>query len=191
MRPYRCKECNRLFSRQDSLARHEKLHNQKETNDYPSPSPTHSTQSSRISTSLSPIEIPGISSDIPQSQPTPAQISTTEEEIAISGMQHVPMSADLDFDLIWPDSEDLFATLMAPDSTNQWQMPQNTFPISSQSLYGFGTSTSIVDKESPMSSVCSGESHKAVHNVSEMVTSLVSRVHFGSKTTLTVDSHFP
>ncbi len=104
-------------------------------------------------------------------------------------MQHVPLSADIDFDLIWPDSEDLFETLMAPDPMNQWQMPEITLPTSSQSFYGFSTPTSIVDRESPMSSVCSGESHKAVHNVSEMVTSLVSWFYVVSKTRLMIKSH--
>jgi len=87
----------------------------------------------------------------------------------------MPLSADLDFDLMWPDSEDLFETLMAPDPTNPWQIPQNNaYSPPPQSIFNFGTPASIIDKGSPMSSVSSGESHRAVHNVSEMVTNLVS-----------------
>jgi len=89
----------------------------------------------------------------------------------------MPLSADLDFDLMWPDSEDLFETLMAPDPTNPWQIPQNNaYSPPPQSIFNFGTPASIIDKGSPMSSVSSGESHRAVHNVSEMVTNLSSSV---------------
>ncbi|KAH6694843.1 hypothetical protein BKA61DRAFT_637435 [Leptodontidium sp. MPI-SDFR-AT-0119] len=181
VRPYKCKECQRLFARQDSLARHEKLHT-KDANDYPSPSSTHSIKrpSSSLSISTSPNEFREASSQTFQSQPTPSHVSTFGDATPImpsSTLPHMPLSADLDFDLMWPDSEDLFETLMAPDPTNPWQIPQiNTHFSPAQSVFNFGTPTSIIDKASPMSSVCSGESHRAVHNVSEMVTNLSASV---------------
>ncbi|PVH72705.1 hypothetical protein DL98DRAFT_609856 [Cadophora sp. DSE1049] len=181
VRPYKCKECQRLFARQDSLARHEKLHI-RDTNDYPSPPSTTSMQypSSRISTSSSPKERSEASGHVSQSHSTPSQFSTFDNQTPIipnSNLPHMPLSADLDFDLMWPDSEDLFETLMAPDPTNPWQIPQNNaYSPPPQSVFNFGTPASIIDKGSPMSSVSSGESHRAVHNVSEMVTNLSSSV---------------
>jgi hypothetical protein len=92
-------------------------------------------------------------------------------------MHNVPQSADLDFDLIWPDSEDLFETLMASENTNQWQMPFTTLPITSHALQvnnsSIGTPNPFRDKAPSIGNIPTGESHRAVHNVSEMVTTLV------------------
>jgi uncharacterized Zn-finger protein len=55
-RPYRCKECQRTFSRQDSLVRHEKLHTRKDApHNYPSPPspPSSLISQSSLATSLS------------------------------------------------------------------------------------------------------------------------------------------
>lgn len=179
IRPYKCKECQRLFARQDSLFRHEKLH-VKEANDYPSPSSTNSTHNPNF-TLLGPDSSNGFHEtddhDSP-SQPTPPHLSMFDIDTPAADpatASHNLQSADLDFDLMWPDTEDLFETLMAPDPTNPLQIPySNSYPSPSQSGFSFGTPASIIDKASPMSSVCSGESHRAVHNVSEMVTNLVS-----------------
>lgn len=92
--------------------------------------------------------------------------------------QNVPLSADLDFDLIWPDSEQLFESLMALESINPRQMSGGALPVSnlSQSLGNSTVSGSgSFHNISPLNGVVSaGESHQAVHNVSEMVTALVS-----------------
>jgi hypothetical protein len=89
-------------------------------------------------------------------------------------VQNGPLSADLDFELVWPDSEDLFETLMSSESANQWQMPLGTLPISTRSSSAsFGPASSSFDKGPSIGAIPSGESHQAVHNVSEMVTALV------------------
>jgi hypothetical protein len=89
-------------------------------------------------------------------------------------VQNGPLSADLDFDLVWPDSEDLFETLMASESTNHWQVPLGTLPISTRSSNAtFATAGSFHDKGPAIGAIPSGESRQAVHNVSEMVTALV------------------
>lgn len=86
-----------------------------------------------------------------------------------------PLSAELDFDLVWPDSEDLFETLMSAESANQWQVPLGALPISTRaSSASFGPTSSSFDKGPSIGAIPSGESHQAVHNVSEMVTALVS-----------------
>jgi len=145
-----------------------------------------------LTASLSPTGIADITNNdpLPSHEPIHAQ-SILQDHVSVAGtsvmsdestpapsiIQHIPPSAELDFDLMWPDAEDLFETLMASEATNQWQMPLTTLPISSRSLY---TSTSqsdtldaFRDKGSPVGPIPSGESHKAVHNVSEMVSSLV------------------
>jgi hypothetical protein len=108
-----------------------------------------------------------------------------EETPAPSMMQHISPSADLDFNLMWPDAEDLFETLLATEATNQWQMPLTTLPMSSRSLYPSNnmfdqpSPSAFGDKGPPISPIPSGESHRAVHNVSEMVSSLVGSSHDG------------
>jgi hypothetical protein len=185
LRPYRCKECQRTFSRQDSLARHEKLHTRKDTNNYPSPpSPPSSLVShSSLATSFSPLGGTLINGDSPTAHGCQGEISSSysAHNTPITDMFSVPQSADLDFDLIWPDSEDLFETLMASENSNQWQTPFTTLPITSHTFHMenhvMDTSNTVHEKvKSPsIGSIPTGESHRAVHNVSEMVTSLVSR----------------
>lgn len=185
-RPYRCKECQRTFSRQDSLARHEKLHTRKEApHNYPSPPspPSSLVSQSSLTTSLSPFGMGNLNSESPAPNGPPSDISTSygEQSTPISNVFNMPQSADLDFDLIWPDSEDLFETLMASENTTQWQMPFATLPITSHVLQA---SNNLVEaptpsrgKSSSIGTIPSGESHRAVHNVSEMVTTLVSRTY--------------
>ena len=108
------------------------------------------------------------------------QLSIAGDQNSVSGSSNIvmqPPSADLDFDLMWPDSEDLFETLMATEMNTQWQMPLTTLPISSRSLYTsnavFGSPSSFQEQAGSIDHIPSGESHQAVHNVSNMVTSLV------------------
>lgn len=148
-----------------------------------------------MTSSLSPIggipdgiHIPEITSESPQSLPGLSdQISIAGDQNSVTESNMLPTmqppSVDLDFDLMWPDSEDLFETLMATEMNTQWQMPLSTLPISSRSLYTstatFGTPNSFQDQAQPIDNIPSGESHQAVHNVSNMVTSLVSFPHGG------------
>lgn len=101
-----------------------------------------------------------------------------EQNTPVESVLNVPQSPDLNFDLIWPDSEDLFETLMASENTNQWQMPLTTLPITSQVLRenNYMTEANVHDKRPSISSIPNGESHRVVHNVSEMVTTLVSEI---------------
>jgi hypothetical protein len=90
-------------------------------------------------------------------------------------VQNGPLSAELDFDLVWPDSEDLFETLMSSEPANQWQVPLGSLPISTlANSASFGPASSSFDKGPSIGAIPSGESHQAVHCVSEMVTALVS-----------------
>ncbi|PQE24635.1 C2H2 type zinc finger domain protein [Rutstroemia sp. NJR-2017a WRK4] len=171
-RPFTCKECRRPFARQDSLARHERLHTRREVT-YPSP------PSSLVSQSSIPTISTGIEANYQVETPKAHQGMVPEQCVSTAALQTTPSSsAELDFELIWPDSEDLFETLMSTDPTNQWQMPMGTLPITTRTNLNnsiFGTPGPFHDKSS-IGAIPIGESHQAVHNVSEMVTSLSSTV---------------
>ena len=77
--------------------------------------------------------------------------------------QATPLS-DLGFELMWPDSEYLFQTIMSP---NPLTFPSEPAPPSELSV---GTPSSTFDERVPsIDSIPSGGNHKAVHDVSQMV----------------------
>jgi hypothetical protein len=118
---------------------------------------------------------------------SPASVQDMMQQQQQQQQQHISPTADLDFDLMWPDAEDLFETLLATETTTttQWQMPLTTLPISSRTLSHsppnlFDHPHAFGDRVTPIiSPIPSGESHKAVHNVSEMVSSLVRAIPHG------------
>lgn len=87
------------------------------------------------------------------------------------------MASDLDFALIWPDSENLFQSIMSSDTSDQWQIPLGSLPIPPvvQDVSGvnFGSPNSFDDRASSIGTIPSGGSHQAVRDVSDMVTSSV------------------
>lgn len=96
-----------------------------------------------------------------------------------SGHDSVHVGSELDFTLVWPDSESLFQSLMSSDTTDQWQMPLGTlpFPPIVQDVNGmnFGSPNSFDDRSSSVGALPTGGGHQAVQDVTEMVTSSVSR----------------
>lgn len=94
------------------------------------------------------------------------------------------VATDLDFALVWPDSENLFQSLMSSDTADQWQMPLGTlpFPPVVQDVNGmnFGSPNSFDDRSSSVGAIPSGGGHQAVRDVTEMITSSVSRVTLGA-----------
>lgn len=95
-----------------------------------------------------------------------------------TGLQQETPTADLDFELIWPDSEDLFQTIMSSDAVNHWQIPLGTLPFPAEnyaaSNSSFGSPSSFDDRVASIGTIPSGGNHQAVQNVSKMITSLVS-----------------
>lgn len=94
--------------------------------------------------------------------------------------QAVNHGAELDFDLIWPDSEDLFQTIMSTDSVNQWQMPLGALPFSvsaspAPSDVAFGTPSSFDERPSSIGIIPSGGNSQAVQDVSKMISNLVCK----------------
>ncbi|KAJ5540171.1 hypothetical protein N7513_008503 [Penicillium frequentans] len=182
-KPYVCKECRRPFARQDALTRHEKLH-QRDMNakDGPSsapvpPSASLDSMASWESSSASPVG--------------PASTSATSRSWDESQSVHHPgmhnVASDMDFDLVWPDSENLFQSLMSSDTTDQWQMPLGTlpFPPVVQDINGmnFGSPNSFDDRSSSIGAIPSGGGHQAVRDVTDMINSSSSSVTAAVKAT--------
>ncbi len=88
-------------------------------------------------------------------------------------------TSDLDFDLIWPDSEDLFQSLMSTEVANQWQIPLGTIPFSaspaaSAADLSFGSPSCFDQRPASIGAIPSGGNHQAVQDVSTMISNLVS-----------------
>lgn len=100
------------------------------------------------------------------------------QAVTALGLQQVTPEAELNFDLIWPDSEDLFQTIMSSDAVNHWQLPLGTLPVSAESYpasnISFDSPSSFDDRPPSIGAIPSGGNHQAVHNVSNMIASLVS-----------------
>ena len=87
-----------------------------------------------------------------------------------SDFMNMPQTADLDFQLIWPDSEELFQSLMSADSASH--VPLGTLPLSSS--FDHNLSANIFnDPSSTTDTIPSGEGHAVVNGVSKMITNLV------------------
>lgn len=105
----------------------------------------------------------------------PGQAWDTPQPSQHSDMQHA--AADIDFSLIWPDSENLFQSIMSTGTTDQWQMPLGTLPfppvVQDVNTMNFGSPNSFDDRSSSIGTIPTGGSHQAVRDVTEMVTSSV------------------
>ena len=90
-----------------------------------------------------------------------------------------PDGIDFDFELIWPDSEDLLQSMLYTDGTSQLQMPLGTLPFSatpSSIDTTFDTPSSFDVRPSSIGTIPFGANQQAVQDVSKMVSSVVSRV---------------
>ncbi|PTU23477.1 hypothetical protein P175DRAFT_0508154 [Aspergillus ochraceoroseus IBT 24754] len=183
-KPFICKECRRPFARQDALTRHEKLHTRVAATKH-----AHTHQSVQVPRAMSQETLPCDSPRAPvEAVIPPSAHSLAWETPGAQQAQGLPSAApDLDFALIWPDSEDLFQSIMSSDTTDQWQMPLGALPIPPvvQDFGGmnFGSPNSFDDRGSSIGTIPSGGSHQAVRDVTEMVTSSSSSVTAAIKAT--------
>ncbi|KAL4999271.1 C2H2 type zinc finger domain protein [Aspergillus recurvatus] len=183
-KPFVCKECRRPFARQDALTRHEKLHTRAAATKQ-----AHAQQSLQVPqvTSLDTLAWeaprPPAEAAVPTSATDQPWVTSVAQQA--SGLQGV--ASDLDFALIWPDSENLFQSIMSSDSPDQWQIPLGSLPIPPvvQDVSGmnFGSPNSFDDRASSIGTIPSGGSHQAVRDVSDMVTSSSSSVTAAIKAT--------
>jgi hypothetical protein len=170
-----CKECRRPFARQDALNRHEKLHSRAMNNGKQDPSsaplpPQHDSMTSMSSWDTSSASTAGPAS-------TDATSHSWEEARSAQNPGIQSVASELDFALIWPDSENLFQSLMSSDTTDQWQMPLGTLPfppVVQDANMNFGSPNAFDDRSSSVGAIPSGGGHQAVRDVTEMVTSSVS-----------------
>jgi uncharacterized Zn-finger protein len=172
-----CKDCKRSFARQDSLIRHERLHTRQDCARYASP-PSNVAAGSVSSQSLQNVGARNCIGNALASARTQDQALPERQSATAAGLQHVTPPAELDLELIWPDSEDLFQTIMSSDDTNQWQIPLGTslFPPEScpPSNTSFGSPSSFDDRAPSIGAIPSGGNHQAMHDVSNLISSLVS-----------------
>ena len=125
-----------------------------------------------------------------------------------NGNSDPPPPLDLDCSLIWPDSEDLYQSIISSsDVTSQWHIPLGTLPLppnpnqahpppqchpqstsaapsnrtgsaGGAAALNFESPSSFDDRDCSIGSIPSGGNRQAVQDVSEMVTSSVSSIHF-------------
>jgi hypothetical protein len=194
IKPYVCKKCNRSFSRQDSLNRHEKLHTREEIEGAITPSTIQTTVGSTAgaqsgvnntlsdgwSGSAAPIyNSPPLSSVSEYTIPTSGSSTTARYEHAAETRTSLPQdaipSAELDFELIWPDSADLYQTLMSQDASLHWQSPLGALPFPSElpihtdNIGSYATPTSIDERVSSIGSIPIGGNDQALKGVRRMV----------------------
>ncbi|KAL4872737.1 hypothetical protein BDV12DRAFT_125710 [Aspergillus spectabilis] len=183
-KPFVCKECRRPFARQDALTRHEKLHTRVAVSKQ---AQGHQPLQVHQVTSLDtlPWEAPRAQAETIVPTSAPGQGWETSDAQQAANLQAV--ASDLDFALIWPDSEDLFQSIMSSDTSDQWQIPLGALPIPPvvQDVSGmnFGSPNSFDDRASSIGTIPSGGSHQAVRDVSDMVTSSSSSVTAAVKAT--------
>lgn len=157
-----CKHCKRPFSRQDSLLRHERLHARLENTK--SPPSGQSAPGPVTPESLSTAEVDAEN----HASPYVTVSAQVQDQSQMNGnFQQNSTSTELGFELMWPDSEYLFQTIMSP---NTLAFPSDAPP----SEFSVGTPSSTFDERVPsIDSIPSGGNHKAVHDVSKMIASWV------------------
>ncbi|KAJ5194257.1 hypothetical protein N7491_001593 [Penicillium cf. griseofulvum] len=182
-KPYVCKECRRPFARQDALTRHEKLHAR--TTNARNGSENHFPPQSTSLDSLASWDTSSASTAEPASTSATSHSWDESHPGNHAGMHNI--ASELDFALVWPDSENLFQSLMSTDTTYQWQMPLGTLPFSpivqDTNSMNFVSPNSFDDRRSSVGTIPSGGGHQAVRDVTEMVTSSSSSVTAAVKAT--------
>ncbi|KAJ5584681.1 uncharacterized protein N7459_004481 [Penicillium hispanicum] len=182
-KPYVCKVCRRPFARQDALTRHEKLH-VRDMN------AKHGPPSAAVPPSASLDSMTSWDSKSASTADPASTSATSQSWDEARSSQHPDMhnaASDLDFALVWPDSENLFQSLMSSDITDQWQMPLGTLPfppvVQGVNGMGLGSPNSFDDRSSSVGTIPTGGGHQAVRDVTEMVTSSSSSVTAAVKAT--------
>ena len=90
-------------------------------------------------------------------------------------MMDMHCATDLDFQLIWPDSEELFESIMSTDTTTHMPLCTLEFTqgIDRLTPTSLDSPTSFDDRGSAIKATPNGGGHQAVHGVSKMISNLV------------------
>lgn len=181
--------------------RHQKVHAQGTNLVTPitSPSSAAGATASDLSQTISPPHSSAglfSSSIVEQSNRTLPQIEETSGDAL--GFQDDLQFSDADLNLIWPDSEELFNSLLSSDFSNSW-LPAGTLPLPSADVYLAGSGLPTADGQGQKaddhppsrSELQAGDGHHAVHGVSQMVSkyssSLTAAVESNSITSVFLD----
>ncbi|KAK2792437.1 hypothetical protein FQN52_003372 [Onygenales sp. PD_12] len=160
------------FARQDALARHERLHSR---------GTDHKVATAVPSGGGPPVSRPGNDATIIPNDDRVGNCAWAESQTETTmGSDNTPPRPELDFSLVWPDSEDLYQTIISSDAANQWQVPLGTLPLPSNppksNSMNFESPSSFDDRGSPIGAIPCGGSHQAVQDVTEMVATSSSSV---------------
>lgn len=175
-KPFVCRQCRRPFARQDALTRHEKLHKRDADATQDPSTPSLPTPSTFLDLSKTWKTNAACITCSPSENLTESGSISEQQAAKELNLRNTP--SDVDFDLIWPDSEELFQSIMATDVSDQWQMLSGTlpFPLVAHDTPGplFRSPVSFDDRGSSVGDIPNGSGHRAVHDVTELVASSVS-----------------
>ena len=120
-RPYACDVCTRAFGRQDSLYRHMRLHSKDHagSKSYSSPAPsragTEIAASQRGEDSVNDNVDPQLT-DTPCTAPSSTPTVTMDRQLVPVRQEGLIAPDQSGYDLMWPDSEQLFRTIVSSGS---------------------------------------------------------------------------
>lgn len=170
-KPFSCQQCHRQFSRQDSLARHAKLHQQNART--PSQNPAGSGLASRslLTSSRPALDVSNSASSLsPDGATLTALSQTSPADPTLDSALELPLDADMQ--LTWPDSEGLLQTILSSDLSS-WTMPLDILPFPQYSPVDGPNAQHPAGFNEPHNPSMDGGS-LAVRHLSQMITSLVS-----------------
>ncbi|KAF6816588.1 C2H2 type zinc finger domain protein [Colletotrichum plurivorum] len=189
LKPFKCAICQRSFSRGDVLSRHVKGHKQA------AQLQAISASSPAYPSSLNPFQSPGGSSSrstsaVPGSGPDPILVAGNDGTSIhrVSNIGHITWPSatrpearfaepDMSSSLLWPDSEDLFQSLMAADGMS-WdqsmaslipapELPHQPGPVSSRASVGTPGDDELAAAE---------DGHRAVQTINGLLTNTLFNV---------------
>ncbi|KAB8336976.1 hypothetical protein FH972_021280 [Carpinus fangiana] len=155
------------FARQDSLLRHERLHDR---------DPERQSHHSPVGLPLTPASQSSSHDDrgLDETPTTDLLVpsETADPSASILNDQRFLPLADLDgFDLIWPDAEDLFQSITSLEPSSQWPLPLGVDSFSEDSHQE--SHSSFRSQPPSITNIPLGANHQAVNDVSSMISGLV------------------
>jgi hypothetical protein len=178
-RPFACKVCHRAFARQDSLMRHKRLHlRQSNLKNSSSVLPAGSSPNTPES-----LDIDDLSdhSRIQQQFHNPltssSYLSPSSSTTATTPPPNIIIPPfDPNFNLIWPDSENLFQTIFSADLTTPQSLHVGTLTYENLSTLAPPNAYphSLASPAESIEPIPMGSNQRAVQDVSKMISTLVS-----------------
>ncbi|KAF2664153.1 hypothetical protein BT63DRAFT_483601 [Microthyrium microscopicum] len=176
-KPFSCSICGRAFSRQDSLARHKGLHQRQRPGRAPSKSSQERTTRERDLPQPSVAQNP-LNKQIRSTPSATTDFNSISSEGGNIGLNRTPIP---DPQLMWPDLEHLYQSVISYDTPTQPQpeLDPLQFPTTEPghfgvALHGFHSSAGILDQNGGL---ITQQRPQAVHYVSRMVSAASEQVN--------------